>query len=149
MGSILEIFGLLMTLLLVGGVIGGCQKKPSARALADGGIAGEYTLTAVNGVEVPATVRHEGVDLQVRSGAFSIRPDGTCTCRTTFVPPSGKEISRTVSATFTRDSSRLRMNWKGAGMTLGSLEGTTFTMNNEGMVFAYRKAAIASEHNTP
>jgi len=31
------------------------------------------------------------------------------------------------------------MNWQGAGTTIGTVEGDTFTMNNEGMVFAYRK----------
>jgi hypothetical protein len=31
------------------------------------------------------------------------------------------------------------MRWQGAGMTIGSVAGDTFTMNNEGMVLAYRK----------
>jgi hypothetical protein len=31
------------------------------------------------------------------------------------------------------------MQWEGAGTTLGSINGNTFAMTNEGMVFAYRK----------
>jgi hypothetical protein len=31
------------------------------------------------------------------------------------------------------------MRWAGAGMTTGTLEGDTFTMNNEGMSFSYHK----------
>jgi hypothetical protein len=31
------------------------------------------------------------------------------------------------------------MKWQRAGMTIGSVEGNMFTMNNEGMVLAYRR----------
>jgi hypothetical protein len=31
------------------------------------------------------------------------------------------------------------MQWEGAGTTVGTVEGNDFTMNNEGMVFVYRK----------
>jgi hypothetical protein len=31
------------------------------------------------------------------------------------------------------------MQWKDAGTTTGTIEGNTFTMDNEGMVFAYKK----------
>jgi hypothetical protein len=31
------------------------------------------------------------------------------------------------------------MQWKDAGKTVGSIDGNTFTMENEGMVFVYRK----------
>ena len=31
------------------------------------------------------------------------------------------------------------MKWQGAGMTIGTVEGDTFTMDNEGMVFVYKK----------
>jgi hypothetical protein len=44
-----------------------------------------------------------------------------------------------VAASYVRDGAELRMQWKGAGRTEGSLEGGTFTMNNEGMVLVYRK----------
>jgi hypothetical protein len=33
----------------------------------------------------------------------------------------------------------LKMQWQGAGQTTGTVEGNTFTMENEVMVFAYKK----------
>jgi hypothetical protein len=57
----------------------------------------------------------------------------------TFSLPSGADASREVSASYTREGSKLTMTWTGAGTTIGSVEGNTFTMDNEGMIFAYRK----------
>ena len=58
---------------------------------------------------------------------------------TTFVPPSGAEATREVTATYSREGSKLTMQWKGAGMTVGTISNNTFTMNNEGMLLVYRK----------
>jgi len=102
-------------------------------------IAGTYTLVSINGTPLPFTVTHEGPGIQVASGTFTIRPDGTCASVTAFVLPSGQAQSREVSATYTRDGSKLTMQWQGAGVTIGTVEGDTFTMENEGQVFLYRK----------
>jgi hypothetical protein len=75
----------------------------------------------------------------VRSGSFTIKADGTCSTKTVFVPPSGTEATREVSATYTKEGSKLTMKWQGAGMTIGTVEGDKFTMDNEGMVFVYKK----------
>lgn len=66
--------------------------------------------------------------------------DGTCAGLMAFVMPSGEAQSREVGATYTRDGSTLTMQWEGAGVTSGTVEGDTFTMDNEGQRFAYRKA---------
>jgi hypothetical protein len=71
--------------------------------------------------------------------SFTVKADGTCATSTVFVPPSGKEATRDVSATHTKEGSKLTMQWQGAGMTTGTIEGNTFTMDNEGMVFVYKK----------
>ena len=102
-------------------------------------ISGTYTLVSINGTPLPFTVTHEGPGIQVTSGTFTIRPDGTCATVTAFVLPSGQAQSREVSATYTRDGSRLTMQWQGAGVTNGTIEGDTFTMDNEGQLFLYRK----------
>ena len=102
-------------------------------------IAGVYVLVTVDGKKVPTTVSHEGHSLQVRSGSFTISADGRCTSKVTFVPPSGAEATREVQATSTREGRRLRMQWERAGVTAGTVEGDTFTMENEGMVFGYKK----------
>jgi len=54
------------------------------------------------------------------------------------VEPS-KEMTREVKAAYTQEGSTLTMKWEGAGTTTGTVHGDTFTMNNEGMVFSYRK----------
>ena len=103
------------------------------------GLFGVYNLVSVDGKTVPANVSHEGASLQVRSGTFTINADGTCSSKILFVPPPGAEVTQEVSATYTRDGSKLTMQWKGAGTTVGTIDGNTFTMENEGMTFVYRK----------
>ena len=117
--------------------ISACQKQPTTANAGDP--AGVYALVSVNGKPVPASLDHEGATLQVRSGAFTINADGTCSSKMVFVPPSGAEATREVSATYTKDGAKLTMKWKGAGITVGTIEGNTFTMNNEGMLLVYKK----------
>jgi len=103
-------------------------------------ISGTYMLASINGKTLPFTVTHEGPGIQVTSGTFTIRPDGTCTSVVAFLMPSGQAQSREVSATYTQDGSKLTMQWQGAGVTICTVEGDTFTMDNEGQLFLYRKA---------
>ena len=77
--------------------------------------------------------------MQIRSGSFTINADGTCASKMVFSVQSGPEATHEVSATYTKEGSKLTMQWKGAGKTMGTLDGNTFTMNNEGMVFVYKK----------
>ena len=115
-----------------------CTKQEMGSST-DGGFTGVYTLVSVNGSPVPSSVSHQGTTLLVRSGTFTINADGTCISKTVFVPPGGTEIANEVSATYTKDGATLTMKWKGAGITVGTVEGNTFTMDNEGMVFLYKK----------
>jgi hypothetical protein len=123
--------------LAAGLVMSACTKQKAALNEADP--VGVYALVSINGNRVPANISHEGAALQVRSGTFTINADGTCSTKTIFVPPSGTEVARDVSATYIKNGSRLTMQWKGAGTTVGTIQGNTFTMDNEGMVFLYRK----------
>jgi hypothetical protein len=113
-------------------------KKQEVRSETDS-FVGKYTLISVDGELVPANVSHQGVSLVDRSGVFTINADGTCKSKTVFVPPSGSEVTREVSATYTKESATLTMQWKGAGVTTGTLEGNTFTMDNGGMIFFCKK----------
>lgn len=127
----------LFVLLTAGLLLSAC--KPEAQVAKDVDPTGVYALVSVNGSTVPASVSHDGTALQVRSGTFTIKADGTCGTKTVFVPPSGPEATRDVSATYTKEGSKLTMKWQGAGMTTGTIEGNTFTMDNEGMLFVYKK----------
>ena len=126
---------LLMVVVVV--VWAGC--KQGAPVAADPDPSGTYSLVSVNGNKVPCTVTHEGATPTIKAGAFVINPGGTCSSRVTFSLPSGGDSSREVKANYTRQGSRLTMRWEGAGMTTGTVQGDTFTMDNEGMIFAYRK----------
>jgi len=122
----------------------GCEmtngSKETVEASADvNDFAGVYSLTAVDGASVPATVSHDGHQVMVHSGAFTINADQTCSCETIFGPPSGEKHTRNVNATYTLTGSTLNMKWTGAGWTKGTVKGDTFTMNNEGIIFSYKK----------
>ena len=125
-------------LLAAGLLLSGCHQETHA-PVKGGDLSGVYALVSVNGKAVPSSVSHDGTELQVRSGSFTINADGTCSTKTVFVPPTGQEATREVSATYTKDGAKLTMQWKGAGMTTGTVEGNTFTMDNEGMVFVCKK----------
>jgi len=123
---------------VVGAVlIPACRQQQTTATGADP--AGVYALVSVDGKRLPATVSHGNAELQVRSGSFRINADGTCSSKITMVPPSGTEATREVSATYTNDGPKLKMRWKGAGRTVGTIDGRTFTMENEGMVFVYKR----------
>jgi hypothetical protein len=116
----------------------GCAQDSSGKASTSH--VGTYTLVSVDGNQVPCRVTHQGKEgPTVTSGSFVISSNGTCSSRVVFVAPSGDEATREVKASYTRKGSKLTMKWDGAGTTTGTVEGDTFTMKNEGMIFAYRK----------
>jgi len=119
-------------------LVSGCTH--AKRAEADASPAGVYTLVSVDGKKVPCTLQHEGRELKVESGTFTINADVTCASRIFFAPPSAsKAVERQVKATYTKEGPKLTMKWEGAGMTTGTVDGDAFTMNNEGNVFAYQR----------
>jgi hypothetical protein len=126
-----------LLILLTAMISSGCRQE--AKVGPDSDFTGTYTLVSIDGHKLPFTPPHEGGAPNVTSGTFTIHADGTCGSKVSFKLPSGVESSVEVSATYTRAGSKLSMQWKGAGSTIGTIEGSTFTMNNEGMVFAYRK----------
>ena len=99
---------------------------------------GIYTLIEVNGKTLPTTVSH-GAQLEILSGTFTITADKTCTSKIAIRVPNGEVVVKEVKASFTQEGSTLTMKWEGAGITLGTVEGDTFTMNNEGMIFTYKR----------
>lgn len=107
-------------------------------------VIGTYSLATVDGKKVPCTISHQGSSIQIASGSFQIRPDGGCNSRIQFVSPSGKPAEKEVAANWTQDGKSLNFQWKGAGKTIGAIEGDTFTMKNEGMVFAYQRQTSAT-----
>jgi hypothetical protein len=114
----------------------GCKNEARPAAINP---VGTYTLVSVDGKNVPCNLTHEGVAMIVQSGTFTINADGTCRSLSTFAVPPHPDIRREVKATYTQNGAELTMQWEGAGVTKGQINGNDFTMNNEGMIFAYRK----------
>ena len=132
-----RIVALILLAALVLFVLTGCRNAP--RASTDINPAGVYTLVSVDGKTVPCNLTHEGVAMLVKSGSFTISADGTCRSLSTFCVPPHPDIHRKVKATYTQNGEDLTMRWERAGITKGRIDGDTFTMNNEGMIFRYRK----------
>jgi hypothetical protein len=128
--------GLLAAVLLL--ALTGC-KRNATPASAKLDPAGVYALVSVDGKTVPCDISHEGAAMKVKSGTFTITADGACSSAITFNVANHGDMNRVVKAAWTRQGAELTMQWEGAGTTLGSINGNTFAMTNEGMVFAYRK----------
>lgn len=115
--------------------LAGC-KRTSPTETAANDPAGVYTLVTVDKVKIPGIVSHHGTDVMLHSGTFIINADKTCISKTVF---TSQKIHREVKGSYTQDGSSLNMQWIGAGRTEGVIKGDTFTMNNEGMIFTYKK----------
>ena len=127
-----------MVILVMLVALAGCKEttSPTETAANDPDPAGVYRLVTVDGVNIPGMVNHDGHEVMLHSGTFIINADKTCISKTVF---TSEKIRREVKATYTQEGSTLHMQWIGAGRTEGSIEGDTFTMNNHGMIFSYKK----------
>lgn len=123
-------------------VLVGCSPETKIASHRDAEVAGDpnpagtYALESVDGNKVPCTVKHEGHPLAVQSGSFTINSNGTCHSKMFL---TGRASAIEVKGTYARNGSKLTMKWDGAGTTTGTIEDDKFILNNEGMVFAYRK----------
>lgn len=125
-----------LALLGLGVFVSGCRQGGESKA-ADA--SGTYTLSTIDGDKLPCKPAHEGGAPEVKSGAITLNPDGTFTSIMSYGLPDGKTASRDFSGTYTCERNSFTLQWKGAGTTTAELQGDTFTMNNEGMLLAYRK----------
>jgi hypothetical protein len=126
---------LVSAILLLAGA--GCKNETKVNTDLDP--TGVYALVSVDGNSLPCSLTHEGASPTIKSGTFTITADSHCRSQITFSLPARGDMSREVNATYTRRGAELTMQWEGAGVTMGNVQGNTFTMTNEGMVFAYRK----------
>lgn len=126
---------LLLAAALSAVLLAGCNSTPSETA----DVAGSYKLVSVDGKNVPCAVSHNNMTINVQSGVFNIRADGQCNSVIQMTSPSGKPLEKSVAATCSRKDGALTFRWKGAGQTVGTVVGETFTMNNEGMAFVYKR----------
>ncbi len=128
--------GLLAALLLT--ALTGCKGEPQPAA-ADLDPVGIYPLVSVNGKALPCKLNHEGVNLTVKAGTFTINRSGTCRSVCAYSAPPHPDMIREVKAAYTLKGATLTLRWSGAGTTQGQINGDTFTMTNEGAIFSDRK----------
>ena len=128
----------MVILMVVAAALFGCNKTRTTEATETvvNDPAGVYILVDVDGESIPGMITHGGHEMMLYSGRFTINGDKTCISETVF---GSQKINRTVKATYSQDGSTLKMKWVGAGRTVGTVEGDRFKMNNEGMVFTYKK----------
>lgn len=115
----------------------GCRQGESPAKTSDH--VGTYTLATINGNRLPFTPPNEGGAPQIESGAIALLADGSFSSTMTYRMPDGKVGNRGSSGSYTRQGSSFKLEWKGAGVTLGTLEGNTFTIDDDGLKCAYRK----------
>lgn len=121
-------------------VVGGCAHDPP---LPDGPGVERFELVSVDGKPLPTTVQHGRFPVRVYAGAFRIAPNGDCGSSSTFGEPEASErLVRHSICTYVRDGDDLKMAWKGAGGTTGTIDGDSFTMDNHGTIFVYRREPL-------
>jgi hypothetical protein len=103
--KILRVFSL-MTLILS---LAACQEV--IRPVGGNDITGIYYLLKVDGTEIPGTVSHDDMAMEIRSGMFIISADGTCLSTVRFAVPGGEEMTRKVRAKYVVRDTQLIMTW--------------------------------------
>ena len=121
-------------LLLVGLWLAACSQADNS-----GDFAGTYELATIDGHPLPYAPAHSGGAPEVLSSALTLAGDGTFHMSMSYRTTPGNSVSRDFSGTYTIDGATLSFVWKGAGVTPGTLEGNTVTIQNEGVQFTYRK----------
>jgi len=128
---------LFLMLLVVGLFLVACNQGSETAEPSDH--TGTYSLVSIDGNELPYTPSHAGGAPQVLSSTLTLNADGTFHMSMSYGTESGNPVSREFNGTYTREDSSFRLQWEGAGVTTGTLEGDTLTIDNEGLLFAYRK----------
>jgi hypothetical protein len=123
--------------MLIGFCLVACKPPPGTAESSDP--TGTYTLITIDGHELPYAPSHEGEQgPEIVASTFTINADGTFLMKMNYKAGS-RSSSRDFTGTYTFENSTFRFEWDNAGVTSATLEGNTFTMNNEGILFAYRK----------
>lgn len=101
---------------------------------------GTYSMVSIDDNELPYAPAHQGqTGPEIVSGSLTLNADGTFAFSMSYRNPSGAIGENNLDGTYTVEGSEFRLQWQGAGVTLGTLDGDRFSFNNEGMVFTFQK----------
>jgi hypothetical protein len=128
---------------LAASLLAACPSSEKAKApkAKEAVMSTTYNLVSIEGQPVPCSPMHGGHRVpEVAGGTMTINSDGTFTHEMKFTDPRVKPASpNNTPGTYTRQGDALILKWPRAGYTKVTIEGDTLTMNNEGMIFVYRK----------
>ena len=113
---------------------------PTSASLDMPEVAGTYTLATVDGHAVPYAPMHGGQQApEVAGGSLTLNTDGTFSSEMRFTNPEIRVMGGSSKGNFVLERDEYVLSWEGAGKTLVQIDGDTLTMNNEGMLFVYKK----------
>ena len=128
-----------VVILVIGLCISGCSEDANPTETKTLDYTGIYNLITIDGNNLPYTPSHEGNTLQVQSSTFILNTDAAFEMTMTYKRQSGEIFNQDFSGTYTLNNYTFTFHWQGAGKNTAALEGDSFTMNNEGLLFLYRK----------
>ena len=111
-------------------------------------LAGIYRLVTVDGHAIPFTPVHPGAPAnagpgpEVLASTMIVRPDGSFIMAMSYrfvVDKQPRFTAQAFSGRWQSEGDAYVGRWDGAGSTPLRLSGDTLVMNNEGMLFAYRR----------
>lgn len=115
------------------------DSAPDGKAAA-ADVAGTYTLVTVDGHAIPYAPMHQGQrGPTIVSSTLTLNDGDRFESKMSYGKPDGGEFSRDFKGTYFQEGSGLILTWEGAGRTKATIDGDTFTMNNEGTPFVYKK----------
>ena len=105
--------------------------------------AGIYVLATIDGHALPHAPTHGGhAAPEVSAATLELAPDGSFRMSMRYRMGSGAK-ERTGTRDFTGRArvadEAFRLKWDGAGETAARLRGDTLVLDNEGVLFAYRR----------
>ncbi len=132
---------MVLLIVLLAGLPLACKTTTPGKAADSSGFIGTYSLVSIDGHPVPYAPIHEGQQggPEVVSSTFTLNGGGTVVSTYNYALPSGETMSRDLKGTYAEAGSDFNVKWEGAGQTKVTIEGSTLTMDNHGMLFVYQK----------
>ncbi len=117
-----------------------CNTIASGSTAESSDFTGTYGLVSIDGHQVPYAPVHQGrLAPKVVLGTLTLNRDGTFVSAMDYTLSSGDSMSRDFKGTYAGEGTDLTLKWEGAGQTRVTIEESTLSMNNEGMLFTYKK----------
>ena len=129
-----------LLVVIVMGLSLSCNTIAPGKAAESFGLTGTYSLISIDGHPVPYAPTHEGQQApEVVSSTLTLNSGGTFVSTMSYANASGGTMSRDFKGTYTREGSDFNLKWEGAGQTKITMDGSTLTMDNHGILFVYQK----------